>query len=139
MLRIERAILLEPAEVLAWAQLGEYGMSHLAGCEGLLIDGAYVEQVRKMRRAADRLLENVATATRAGDQLPAEAMSASSIGLPQAITASEAAEIIGCDVRTIYRIKRQLGVLREERPLMLSKDGVVRFKIIRDAKRSSAA
>jgi hypothetical protein len=76
-----------------------------------MIDGAYVEQVKKMRRAADRIL-NVATATRAGDQLPAEAMSASSIGLPQAITASEAAEIIGCDVRTIYRIKRQLGVLR---------------------------
>jgi predicted DNA-binding transcriptional regulator YafY len=56
----------------------------------------------------------------------------------EALTAREAAKVIGVDRRTIYRIKAQLGVLRE-RPLMLSRDVVVRYKIGHPEERSTAA
>jgi hypothetical protein len=130
------AYLLSPDDVVLFAWWIEVTTPHMQRVHA--IDRSMIERARLLRRAADRVL-TVATATPAGEPISAEGSSAQSIGgLPKAITAREAADILGVDPRTIYRVKAQLGVLREK-PLMLSLDVVIRYKITHPRDRSAAA
>jgi hypothetical protein len=130
------AYLLSPDDVVLFAWWVEITMPHMQRVHA--IDSSMIERARALRRAADRILAVSQLRQGLAETISAEQSSGQSIGLPQAITAKEAAEILGVDPRTIYRIKAQLGVLRE-RPLMLSHDVVIRYKITRPDKRSRAA
>lgn len=133
---IENGLLLTPDDVLLFAWWTETSLPHMQARHA--IDGSMIERARMLRRAADRYLAMSQLRHELAQVLSAEESSALSIGLPEALTAREAAKVIGVDRRTIYRIKAQLGVLRE-RPLMLSRDVVVRYKIGHPEERSTAA
>jgi hypothetical protein len=134
--QIENAYLLDPADTVLFAWWIDQTTLHMQRLNA--IDSSMIERARALRRAADRIVALSQLRHELAESISAERSSTQSIGLPKAITAKEAAEILGVDPRTIYRIKSQLGVLRE-RPLMLSHDAVIRYKITRPDKRSTQA
>ena len=133
---IENAYLLSPDDVVLFAWWVEMTTPHMQRVNA--IDAAMIERARTLRRAADRIVALSQLRHELAETISAEQSSGQSIGLPKAITAREAAEILEVDPRTIYRIKGALGVLRE-RPLMLSHDVVIRYKITHPRDRSTAA
>jgi hypothetical protein len=117
------------------------------------LEPAVIDRAHALQRAADRF---VGMSQLGQDRTPRQAGNLSHLGhqvappisaeqsspqsitdLPPIITAQEAAKLLGVSRKKIDRIKGQLGPLREK-PLLLTRDVVIAYKIARDT-RSSAA
>ena len=134
---IEHGLLLTPDDTVLFAWWTEQTTPYMQKVNG--IDSSMIDRARMLRRAADRFLEMSQLRHELEDRPAAEASSAANISQPQVITANEAAEILKVDVRTVYRIRAQLGLLREKPPLVFSHDAVIAYKIRRDNTRRSTA
>jgi hypothetical protein len=144
---IDHGVLLSPADTILFSWWTEQTLDYMKRRNA--IDSSMIERQRTLQRCADRILEmsqqgHATQADHAGkvsqlgqslaSELPDDQPSAQkSIGLPYSIcTAQEVADYLGLSPKTVHRIKTQLGWLRDK-PLMLSREGVIRFKIIRDS------
>jgi hypothetical protein len=133
---IEHGLLLTPDDTVLLAWWTEQTTPYMQKVNG--IDSSMIDRARMLRRAADRFLEMSQLRHELEDRPAPEASSAAN-SQPQVITAGEAAEILQVDVRTVYRIRAQLGLLREKPPLVFSHDAVIAYKVRRDNTKRSAA
>lgn len=122
---IERGLLLTANDLALLIWVTDMGMRHLK--DNGAIDATTYERLRTLRRTAQQLAtSNVRH--KSAKAPPNEASSAQSNGHPEELTARQAAAILGITDRHVYRLKPQLGVLREK-PLLLDRDSVLAYAL----------
>jgi hypothetical protein len=110
-------------------------------------DGAQLRAQRGLRldpeviaflRLADEIATTSAYVSSLRNSPPARAESSPVDQLPAEITARQAAELLGCSPHWARHLAHQHGWVTRRKPIMISRDAVLAYKLRRDDERNAA-